>query len=115
MEYDLLFTFINKKDWKPFTESGFFTPNSLDDIGYIKCFEGKYAELIANSNHSDSSQLLLLVIDPLRINEPIKKISEDKLEFYTIQGKFSIDAIIDRITLKKSNSGHFNIRIKHFD
>ena len=115
MEYDLLFTYINKEDWKPFTESGFFTPNTISDEGYIQCFEGKFAENIANTNHTELTQLLLLVIDPLRINVPIKKVTEGELVYYLLQGKFSIDAIIDRISLKKSNNGHFNVRIRHFD
>ncbi len=115
MEYDLLFTLINKEDWKKNTESGFFVPDELEEKGFIECFEGKFTELIANSSFVHSNQLLLLVIDPLRINEPIKKERNDEFEFYSIQGKFSIDAIIDRIILKKNSNGKFNVRVKHFD
>lgn len=115
MEYDLLFTYIEKENWKLFTNSGFFTPDDLTEHGVIHCFEGKFAEQIANKNHQSSSQLLLLVIDPLRINVPIKKDIIEDIEFYKIQGKFSIDAIIDRIVMKKSKNGHFNVRVKHFD
>ena len=115
MEYDLLFTCINKEKWKSYTESGYFTPQELSEKGYITCFEGKFAEKFANEYHSHSNQLLLLVIDPIRIHEPIKKIETDDIHYYSIQGKFTIDAIIDRITLKKLKSGLFQVRIKHFD
>jgi uncharacterized protein (DUF952 family) len=115
LEYDLLFTFIEPDDWKSNTESGYFSPEYLTEKGFVECFEGKFAEQIANQVHSDSNQLLLLVIDPLRIHEPIKKEVSGELEYYRIQGKFSIDAIIDRIKLKKSKDGQFNVRIKHFD
>ena len=115
MEYDLLFTYIKKEDWKNYTESGFFAPEDLTEKGYILSFEGKFAEKIANTLYRQQNQLLLLVIDPLRIHEPLKKVAEGEIEFYSIQGKFSIDAIIDRITMKKSKNGQFNVRIKHFD
>ena len=115
MEYDLLFTCINKENWKSFTESGYFIPQELSEKGYITCFGDKYAEKYANEYHRHSNQLLLLVIDPLRIHVPLKKIATDDIQYYSIQGKFTIDAIIDRITLKKSKNGLFQIRIKHFD
>ncbi len=115
LEYDLLFTLINKEDWKSDTSSGYFEPADLSENGSIRCFEGNNAEKIANTIFKNSDQLLLLVIDPLRLNVPIKKESQEGIDILAIQGKFSIDAIIDRIQLKKSKNGSFNIRIKHFD
>lgn len=115
LEYDLLFTVINNTDWKVYTESGLYTPKELKEHGFFKCFEGKFVEPYANLNYKHQNQLLLLVIDPLRINEPIKKFIDVEVEYYSIHGKISTDAIIDRIKLKKSKNGTFNIRIKHFD
>jgi len=115
LEYDLLFTLIDKDHWKNYTETGFYSPPELTELGYIQCFEGKYAETIANLHYNEFDNLLLLIIDPLRIHEPIKKEKSDDVEFLNVQGKFSIDAIIDRIPVKKSKKGDFNIRIKHFD
>lgn len=115
MENDLLFTLIYKDDWKEYTKTGYFEPKELSELGHIRCFEGKFAERMANQFFNESEYLLLIVIDPLRIHEPMKRSKEVDIDFTTIHGKFSIDAIIDRISLKKSKKGEFNIRIKHFD
>ncbi len=115
MEYDLLFAFLEPNEWKESTKTGFFCPNELNEDGYFKCYEGNIAEKVANLNYTASNKLLLLVIDPLRIHEPIKKEKNGDINYYSIVGKFTIDAIIDRITIKKSKKGLFNINIKHFD
>lgn len=114
MDYDLLFTLIHKHDWKTFSKSGYLETSELEEIGYITCFEGKFVEQFANSTFSSESELLLLVLDPLRIHQPIKKEKTKDLELLHVQGKFSIDAIIDRINIQNIK-GEFRIRIKHFD
>ncbi len=115
MEYDLLFTLIEHSEWKNLTDDGSFLPPSIEENGVIYTYEGKYIEQIANIEFSDASKLFLIVIDPLRINAPIKKAKKDSIEQLQIQGTFSIDAIIDRIPISKNKKGQFEINIKHFD
>lgn len=115
MDIDLLFTVIEPSAFKSATTSGDFYPESFDEKGYIRCFEGGQAEEIINNKYSSEEKLLLIVIDPLRIQDPIKKSKEDGLSFVDVQGAFSIDSIIDKIKLEKDNKGKFNLRIKHFD
>ncbi|MEX0608333.1 MAG: DUF952 domain-containing protein [Balneolaceae bacterium] len=115
MEIDLLFTAVNDDDWKRITETGSFEPDSFTENGQVKCFEGADAEKIVNLHFSESTTVLLLVIDPLRIQSPIKRFKEDDLSFIAIQGTFSIDAIIDKIKLKKNKNGSFSVKVKHFD
>lgn len=115
MEYDLLFTFIKKEDWKLVTQSGYFKPTDLENNGYITCIEGKFAETYANLRFNEFQELLLIVIDPLRIHQPIKKAVDQELELLNIQGEFSIDAIIDRIPIQQQKDGTFKVRVKHFD
>ncbi len=58
---------------------------------------------------------MLLVLDPLRIQEPIKHVKEEDLPLVAIKGSISIDTIIDRISLKKDKEGRFLVQVNHFD
>ena len=115
MEYDLLFTLIDHREWKQLTEKGTFEPLSMKEDGVIYTYEGKNIEAVANTEFLEATKLFLLVIDPLRIHAPIKKVKKDSIELLEIKGTFSIDAIIDRIPVSKNKKGKFEINIKHFD
>lgn len=115
MENDLLFTLTTKSEWKIFSSSGTFEPVSLKELGYIRCFHGTQIEQGANNFDTEENEILLIVIDPLRIQVPIKNEQIDGEIFPNLYGAFSIDAIIDRILLKKSKKGTFAVHVKHFD
>jgi uncharacterized protein (DUF952 family) len=115
LENDLLFTLTTKSDWKNFSSSGTFEPASLKENGFIRCYHGSQIEQAANKLESDENELLLIVIDPLRIQVPLKNEKIGDETFPNLYGGFSIDAIIDRIILKKSKKGAFAVHVKHFD
>lgn len=115
MEDDLLFTLIKKTDWKQYSQSGAFEPESLIEKGFIRCYQGDQVEKAANDNYIGIDELLLIVIDPLRIQVPIKREAENGITYPNLYGAFSIDAVIDRIPLKRSKKGKFSVQIKHFD
>ncbi len=115
MEIDLLFTLIKKEDWKSFSASGIFEPESLKEQGFIQCFRGDQVQDAANNTYSEEDELLLIVIDPLRLQVPIKHEKEGDQTYPNVYGSFSIDAIIDRIIIRKGKKGDFSIRVKHFD
>ncbi len=115
MENDLLFTLISKTDWKLYSQSGSFEPESLVEHGFIRCYQGNQVEKAANENFEGIDDLLLIVIDPLRIQVPIKRESVDGIIYPNLYGAFSIDAVIDRIPIKRSKKGKFAVQIKHFD
>lgn len=115
MEYDLLFTVIAKSEWKLFTESGKFHPQTLDDEGYINCIHEQDLEQYLNSFKADHDVVTLVVIDPLRIQESIKSETVNDIRFIKIQGSLHLDAVIDRIQIGKGKNGMFKIGVKHFD
>ncbi len=114
MEYDLLFSLINKQDWKEVTSSGQLKSITQDDDGYLTCLESNELEKYANTIYSSSEELLLIVIDPLRIQSPIKKANEEGFSVFRVFGSIPLDAVIDKITLKKGKKG-FSVHIKHHD
>ena len=102
MEYDLLFTVIDDQNWKEIAAEGTFHPASLDELGYIKCIDEKDLERYVNLEILKDKDLILVVIDPLRIKDSIKAEKEDGFNIVKISGSLTLDAIIDKIDLKKS-------------
>lgn len=98
-----------------YSASGMFSSPDFDETGYIRCFESKQVQTTANSIYPDQDQLFLIVIDPLRIQHPIKREKTEEGQFLNVYGCFSIDAVIDRILLKRNKNGEFSVHIKHFD
>ena len=115
MEIDLLFTAIKPSDWKNVSDKGNFSPDSVKDDGFVRSFTGEQAEDIINHHFEGEERILLIVLDPLRIQSPIKHIKEDGFKFVAIQGAVSIDAIIDKIKLRSDKKGKFSLNVKHFD
>ncbi len=115
LENDLLFTLTTKSEWKTFSASGTVQPESLKERGYIRCFHGSQIEKAANDLVDSEEEILLIVIDPLRIQVPLKNEKIEGEIYPNLYGAFSIDAVIDRIVLKKSKKGIFSVKVKHFD
>ncbi len=115
MDIDLLFAAIKKSEWIKVSENDCFNPVLDDESEVVLTFEGKEAEKIVNHYFKGEERLLLVVIDPLRLRTPIKRVERNGLSFIEVQGTVSIDAIIDKIKLRSDKKGHFSLNIKHFD
>lgn len=116
MELDLLFIALKQEDWRKISQNSRLKPTSFEyEDGFIRSFTGDKAEKIINHYYDKTDEILLLVIDPLRIQSPIKRIKEDGFEFVAIKGEIEVDTIIDKIKLKPSEKGNFSINVKHFD
>ena len=116
MQPDLLFHLTTKEEWRTYSSRGFVAPESLQTEGFIHTSLGTQVEETANRIFSGRDDMLLLVIDPMRIQEPIKyEVAENGEKYPHIYGKFSIDAVIDKLTLIPDKKGVFSINVKHFD
>lgn len=115
MEHDLLFTVVDDQNWKEITTSGVFAPHSLEETGYIKCIAEDHLQAFVNSSDFEGKELLLVVIDPLRIKDSIKADKEGDFKIIKISGSLALDAIIDKIKLNPSKDGDYTISIKHYD
>ena len=116
MNTDLLFHLTSKEEWKAYSKEGYINPESLTTEGFIHTSTGEQVEETANRIFKGREDMLLLVIDPLRIQEPIKHEKAENGEVYPhIYGKISLDAIIDKLTLMPAKNGNFSVSVKHFD
>ena len=115
MESDLLFTLVKKQEWKEYSGKGKLTTQNLVEKGYLLSYEGDSIQEAANLYFEGEQSLYLLVIDPLRIQHPVKK---EKVPFgkeVRIYGAVSVDAVIDRIQIQRNKDEKFSLKIKHFD
>lgn len=114
MEIDLLFIAVKKSDWREISQSEYIYSPEFSADGKSKTFTGNTAERIINDVYS-GEPLLLIVLDPLRIQAPIKHIKENGIEYVEIMGEITKDALIDKIVLKSSKEGNYSLDVKHFD
>lgn len=115
MDIDLLFAVIKQSEWRQISQQERLKPASFEQDGSVDSFTGEHAEEIINHYFDEAEQLLLIVLDPLRIQSPIKRIKKDGFEFIAIQGEVKMDAIIDKIKLKADKKGSYSVHVKHFD
>lgn len=115
MESDLLFSLVTKQDWKKYSGAGQLNTPDVIEKGYLISYEGNSIAQAANAGFEDETDLFLLVIDPLRLQHPVKRKKTDLGEEVRIYGAISIDAVIDRVQIRRNKKGTFDISIKHFD
>jgi len=116
MSIDLLFHITSQDQWRNYSTNGYIEPDSLQEEGFIHTSKGDQVEETANRLFSGEENILLLVIDPLRIQEPLKyETAENGLKYPHIYGKISIDAVIDKIPISPDKSGKYNVKVRHFD
>lgn len=115
MDNDLLFTIIEKQQWKSLTETGKFRPHTLEDSGYIECIAENDIEEYVNRQEGEHTEYMLILIDRLRVKDSIKTIKDNGFTKIRVYGELDLDAIIDKITLHRDNKKRFSFSIKHFD
>lgn len=113
MDIDLLFIAVTTEEWRNISDVGKLKP--ADGETSIRSFQGNDVEKIINKMYEQESELLLLILDPLRLQTPIKHNKEDGLSFVDIQGDIPLDTIIDKLKLKKGKDDSFSVNVKHFD
>ena len=132
MDVDLLFIPMNSVQWKECSSLGFIEPSlqeGFKSIRSIEAYTPTVVEEIINFKFVDQNDLLLILIDPIRIQIPIKNEFNDikpnseeggfgnskRYPVVHLQGKISIDAVIDRIPIQKDKDGLFHVHIETID
>ena len=132
MDVDLFFIPLNSDQWKECSSQGFIKPSKLEGSKSeqnIQAYTSALIEEVLNFKYLDQNDLLLIIIDPIRVQVPIKNVLRDifpnneehsfiKSKRYSVvhlQGEIPIDAVIDRIPIKRSEDGLFHIHIETVD
>ena len=111
MKHDLIFHIVDKNSYKSSVKHGEYTPESIEQQGFIHCSTGYQVNDTANRFFSDETGLLLLIIDTNRVDPSIKYEEDHETgeEFPHIYGPLSIHAILDKIEIEANEQGKFNL------
>lgn len=113
MQHDLLFHITTKENWKKYSKSGNYEPESLEEEGFIHCSTGDQVQETANTLFSDRDEILLLIIDGTMFREDIKyeRDEESGQKFPHLYCSINTNAIIDKISVKAEDDGTFDISV----
>ncbi len=91
-------------------QSGFYRADSLDTEGFIHCSTRAQVVWVANRFYRGNSSLVLLVIDPDRVDAEIKyETVEGVGDFPHIYGALNSDAIVQIIDFPPNADGSFDL------
>ena len=91
-----------REAWKAAVAEGSYAPSSLDSEGFIHCSTPWQVVRIANANFSGRDDLVLLVIDPTKVQaEVVFENCEGRFEpFPHIYGPLPVDAVVSVLPLQ---------------
>ena len=108
-----------RDEWLAARQSGFYTASSLDSEGFIHCSRPDQIEQVANTFYTGQHGLVLLVIDPARLNSELKweppahpvpgqaPITDDL--FPHLYGPLNVDAVSDVLDFEPNANGRFHL------
>lgn len=111
MPEDLIFHIVEKRTWKNIENRGEYSPESLEQEGFIHCSTGDQINATANRIYQGKRHLFLLIIDTNRVDAPIKYEEDPDLEekFPHIYGSLNTVAVLDKISLNPDKKGNFHL------
>lgn len=114
MKEELIFHLVSRNAWKEGQQEGRYQPEFYEQEGYIPCADGRQVQVTANQKFKDAEELLLLVIDPTRVNTQVSYEYDEDVEEKVprIYGPLNIDAVIDKIELEANQEGKFEIEVE---
>jgi uncharacterized protein (DUF952 family) len=102
---------IESENWNKVKNEEVYAPSSLDDEGFIHCSTKEQVLGVANFLFKGQPNLLLLCIDPNKVNARI--VYEDLYEtgklFPHIYGPLNIDAVSKVVAFKPTDDGSFQL------
>ena len=96
-----IYHITTQEEWKIAKEQGFYTAPSLDSEGFIHCSEAGQVAGVLERYYSGKNNLVKLVLDPEKLNAPLKyelapSVNE---KFPHIFGSINLDAVKEVILL----------------
>ncbi|MCE7933709.1 MAG: GNAT family N-acetyltransferase [Chlorobi bacterium CHB2] len=92
--------------WEAAVAAGEYTAPSLQTEGFIHCSLSRQMERSLNKFYGEIPEVLVLRIDPSKLPHRLVYESADNDRFPHIYGTIPIDAVVEKIPLKKSEDGY---------
>jgi uncharacterized protein (DUF952 family) len=93
--------------WGEAQHSGAIAPRTLENEGFVKCATAEQVEDAANRTYRGAGSILLLVIDPARLQSPLvyARREAEGPERPQIHGPINVDAVVSTVRLRERHEG----------
>ncbi len=106
----LILHITHQNQWQRAQIEGAYRADSLDTEGFIHCSKPDQVVWVANTFYRDQSELVLLCIDPERIQAEIKYDTiPDGRQFPHVYGEINLEAIVNVIDFPAQPDGTFTL------
>lgn len=99
---------LSSSEWESFQETGEHRPSSLTSEGFVHCSKPGQMVVVADINHADDDDLVLLLLDESELDPPVRYESSDEggSAFPHVYGPLSLDAVVDSFPFERDETGY---------
>ncbi len=98
-----------RAEWNAAQQTGEYRPASLDMEGFIHCSTPQQVLGPANAFYHGQHDLVLLVIDPAKLNADLRYEAADGDQFPHIYGPLNLHAVVDVVPFPPREDGTFTL------
>ena len=116
---ELIFHIAAARDWQEALQSGEYVAStrgrSLDEEGFIHAATEAQVAQVANALYRADDNLLVLVIDPGRLQAEIRyeQVPGWEAPFPHVYGPLNVDAVVRTLPLERNAEGRFGFTAGH--
>ena len=99
---------LRRSEWQTFEQQGEYRPDSLAQDGFIHCSKLGQIVLVADYNHADDDDLVLLLLDESKIDPPIRYETDGEdgeSAFPHVYGPLTLDSVADVYPFEQDETG----------
>ena len=89
---------LPRTDWQTFKEQEEYRPDSLNEQGFVHCSKLGQIAVVADYNHADDDELVLLLLNESQIETPVRYETDGedgKSAFPHVYGPLALDAVVE--------------------
>lgn len=98
-----------RTQWHRAQQAGIYRGDTLDTEGFIHCSTPQQVVRTANAFFRRQQELVLLVIDPAKLQSDLRYEPADQDLFPHIYGPLNLDAVIDVLPFPPQDDGTFKL------
>jgi uncharacterized protein (DUF952 family) len=99
---------LPQANWQKFKEQGEYRPDSLAEQGFIHCSKPGQIVVVADYNHADDTESVLLLLDESKI-EPTVRYETDgddgRSAFPHVYGPLKLDYVVEAFSFEQDATG----------
>lgn len=94
--------------WEETERKGIYLGDTLESQGFIHCSKPGQVLQVANAFYGDQSELLLIWIDPHKLDSEFRWEAADSDVFPHIYGPLNLSAVLGKTVLRPLEDGEFD-------